>query len=267
MLLRLTDILRDVARGGIAGVIAGIVIGGLGGRVVMTLAALLNPDATGLRTENGELIGSLTVNGTLALMFFGGMFGGMVAGIVWVIMSPWLPGSALRRRLLAGPLAVAIGGFFLVNAENRDFSILQSDALIVALLLGLIAILGVAVAWLDDVLEVRLPRVDPGPDRRPSNLLLIYGVVAGIGLLFVPSVVGFLFSGEPCDCAFPLVYLGWTLVFIGVVTVDWWAIHVATGRADRPWVLIAAGRLGVIAAAIAGAGHLIPQIMTILSAA
>ncbi len=263
MILRLSTILREISRGGLAGLIAGIVIGGLGGRVVMTLAALLNPEATGLRTENGELIGSFTVNGTLALVFFGGMFGGIAAGMIWVIMSPWLPGLGWRRRLLAGPLAVALGGFFLVDRGNPDFFILGSDGVIVALLLGLVALVGVTVAWLDDLLDRRLPR----PDSQPFNFLILYGVIAGIGLLFLPITVGFYFSMEGCGCSSPPVLVGWTQVFIGAVTATWWALRLATGRLDRPRVLIIAGGLGVAAAAIAGIAHLLPQVVNILSAA
>ena len=45
---QLGEILRDIARGGIAGLAVGIVVGGLGGRVAMRLIALLIPEATGL---------------------------------------------------------------------------------------------------------------------------------------------------------------------------------------------------------------------------
>lgn len=40
---RTGEVLRDIARGGISGVVAGIVVGGLGGRLVMRIAALLHP--------------------------------------------------------------------------------------------------------------------------------------------------------------------------------------------------------------------------------
>jgi len=41
------EVLRDIARGGISGAIVAIAVGGLGGRAVMRLAAILHPDAVG----------------------------------------------------------------------------------------------------------------------------------------------------------------------------------------------------------------------------
>lgn len=54
------EVLRDIARGGIAGAIVGITVGGLGGRAVMRIAAILHPDAVGALTENGNRIGYIT---------------------------------------------------------------------------------------------------------------------------------------------------------------------------------------------------------------
>jgi hypothetical protein len=41
------EVLRDIAKGGISGAIVGIVVGGLGGRLLMRLAAVLHADAVG----------------------------------------------------------------------------------------------------------------------------------------------------------------------------------------------------------------------------
>src|SRR3990172_4984154 len=97
ILVRIVDVLRDIARGGLAAALAGIVVLGLGGRVVMRIAAAVNPDATGLRTEAGEVVGVVTAQGSLGLLVFGGLASGIVAGIVWVVVSPWIPGPARAR--------------------------------------------------------------------------------------------------------------------------------------------------------------------------
>src|SRR5215213_7874066 len=75
----LGELLRDIARSGIAGIIVGVFVAGLGGRVVMRIAAILHPRAVGLTTENGEVIGAITLSGTLALLVFGGLGMGLVA--------------------------------------------------------------------------------------------------------------------------------------------------------------------------------------------
>ena len=103
------DVLRDIARGGIAGLLTGIVVAGIGGRIVMRLAALVVPEATGRFTENGNRIGTITLDGSLALVVFVGLFFGVVAGSLWVVIRPWLPLSALARSLVTLPIAVALG--------------------------------------------------------------------------------------------------------------------------------------------------------------
>src|SRR3972149_9067477 len=85
ILVRIVDVLRATARGGLASALAGIVVLGLGGRVVMRIAAAVNPDATGLRTEAGEGVGVGAAQGSLGLLGFGGAAGGVVAGVLWVV--------------------------------------------------------------------------------------------------------------------------------------------------------------------------------------
>jgi len=44
------EILREITRGGVAGLIAGVLVAGVGGRLVMRLAALLVPESAGSLT-------------------------------------------------------------------------------------------------------------------------------------------------------------------------------------------------------------------------
>ena len=91
-------LLRDVFRGGLAGVIAGVICLGVGSRVVMRVAALLDPDQHGRLTDNGNVIGAITFEGTLELVIFVGIFGGLAAGVVWVLVRDWLPTELAPRR-------------------------------------------------------------------------------------------------------------------------------------------------------------------------
>lgn len=258
----IADVLRDVARGGLAGLLAGTLVGGLGGRVVMRLAAILNPGATGLRTENGELVGAITANGTLALVIFGGLLGGAVAGIVWVVISPWIPATGWRRSALAAVAAVALGGSFVVRAGNPDFQILKADAAIIAMLLVLVAAVGAALVWLDDRLERRLPRPGPAPDR----LVITYGLVALAGLLFMPLALDGYFSRVACHCANPPEWTGRALVATGVATAAWWAARIRTPGSASPKAVLVAGRVLLAAAVALGFLHLVPQVSRILAA-
>ena len=257
---RAATVVRDITRGGLAGVIAGVVVGGLGGRLVMRFAALLDPSAVGRRTDNGELVGAITVNGTLALLIFGGVFAGITAGVAWVVVSPWIPGQGWRRWLLTMPIAVALGGFMLVGANNPDFDILSPDWANVAMLLALVALTGAAVAWLDEWLERRLPAASRVP------VAIAYGVIVLVGLLFLPVVIDAYNSVDICGCLTPPRQTALALAVVGVTTAASWLIRVVRGQAENPRVLVVVGRAGLIAVVVVGFVHLGRQIGLILAA-
>src|SRR6185436_18707748 len=111
------EILREITRGGVAGLIAGVLVAGVGGRLVMRLAALLVPESAGSFTENGNRIGDITLGGTFALI----LFIGVVGGTLWVTVRPWLPASVGLRALISVPIAIALGTKGLVDGANPDF--------------------------------------------------------------------------------------------------------------------------------------------------
>src|SRR3954452_12277734 len=149
-------IVRDISRGGLTGLIVGVVGGGIGGRIVMRVSALLVPSSSGAFTENGNRIGDITAVGTLGLMLFG-LAVGVFAGAIWVVVSPWIPGRGLPRAVATMPLAVAVGSTVLIVGDNRDFLILDHHPAVVAVLLGLIAVIGLLFPLVDEWLDRRLP--------------------------------------------------------------------------------------------------------------
>ena len=88
----------------------GVVIGGIGGRLAMYLLARLNPEATGVVSDDGFVMGQFTLSGTLNLLVVGG-FLGTFGGVVY----------ALARHLTFGPpwwrlMSVALGAGLPVGA-------------------------------------------------------------------------------------------------------------------------------------------------------
>lgn len=229
-------ILRDIARGGLAGLPVGLVVGGLGGRLAMRLAALAVPEATGRFTENGNRIGDITLAGSLALVVFLGLFAGVAAGFVWVAIRPWLPGGWRMRALLAMPIAVAFGSFAIIDGTNPDFAILGHSPLVVAFLIGCIALVGLGVALMDEWLERRLPH----PASAGARSTVVYGLVAGLGILFGLVIVVPQFLGAGMRLA------GIALIGTGVVTLAWWTLR-ARGTGSPPTPLAALGRFGLAA--------------------
>jgi hypothetical protein len=249
------DILREIVRGGIAGVLTGAVVAGVGGRVVMRLAFLVVPGSAGSATENGNLIGQITLPGSLALVLFGAIVG-LFVGTTWVALAPWIPGSGWRRALATMPVAIALGGVGLVDGANRDFLVLEHAPLVVVLLLVLVGAIGFAVALTDEGLDRVLPRVENGSARRIG----VYGVLAGIGaLLTVPLLLGLLSDGRP--------RVGVVLAFLvaGGATVVWWRLR-SSGETSPPRALLLVARASLVAIVILGTIDLAPEVSRTLGA-
>ncbi len=244
-------VLRDIARGGLTGLIVGVVGGGIGGRIAMRIAALLVPSSSGAFTENGNRIGDITVVGTLGLMVFG-LAVGVFAGAIWVVVSPWIPGRGLRRGIATVPLAVAVGGIILIAGDNRDFLILDHHPAVVAVLLGLIAVIGLLFPLVDDWLDRRMPVTTPG--RR--GLLLAYAAVTALGtVLVVPGAInGFLTAARPSP-----IILGDLLLVTALATICWWILRFR-GETKPPTALIAVARGALVVVAVMGVAGLIPDL-------
>lgn len=247
----IVEILRDITRGGFAGALAGIVVAGIGGRIVMRLAAILVPSSVGSFTGNGNRIGDITLSGSLGLVLFG-LIVGLVGGTIWVILSPWIPGGGLRRAILTMPIAVALGATGLIEGENRDFRILQHDPGVVALLLALVALIGLSIALIDDWLDRRLPHPRAG-QKGPAALYVVVTLL-GAGLVFPFVVAGVVTSNDPATIRSGFVYLA-----IGLSTLGWWVMRVR-GQPRPPTILTILGRTGLLAAVVLGFVETVPEV-------
>lgn len=253
------EVLRDIARGGISGVVAGIGVGGLGGRLVMRIGALLHPEAVGALTENGNRIGDITLGGTLSLVLFG-LISCAMAGAVWVIVSPWIPGHSGVRPLLAAGIAIAIGTPVLIIGRNPDFVILDHDPAVVALLMALVGAIGLSIALLDSWLDRRLPHAVMG-QTRPA---VFYAIVTLMGAVLVLPFVLLVFLTSD-EYELPL-RAGYALFVVGLCTAVWWGLRV-TGRVRMPRGLVITARGAVLVAVVLGVLTSLPHVSRALGAA
>lgn len=249
----ISEVLRDIARGGIAGIFVGIFVAGLGGRLVMRLATILHEDTVGRRTEMDAIIGAMTLNGTLALLLFGGLGVGLMAAVLWVIVRPWLPGDGLGRAVITGGLAVTLGTPLLIQRTNPDFVILGYDPVVVALLLALVFAVGFSMAIADGWLDRRMPRSVLGDDPSAAGYLAL----TFFGLFLILPVVVVAMIDDPNYRA--PVRAGWGLLVVGLCTVAWWVLR-ARGRTEPPRALAIAGGLSLIVTAVLGMVTILPHV-------
>ena len=246
----LREILRDIVRGGVAGVIAGVTVGGIGGRLVMRFAALVVPNAAGSTTENGNVIGTITLGGSAGLVLLGAFFG-LFIGTIWVALAPWIPGTGIRRALATMPLAVALGAIGLISGRNPDFVVLDHAPLVVAALLVLVAAVGLVVALADDLLD----RVLPGVVNASGAVIAAYSILAFIGGLFaVTAVLGAFFGGDR-----PRIGLGLAFLIAGGATFAWWGMRLR-GVIAPPRNLTLMGRIGLVLLLALGTIDLVPEV-------
>lgn len=242
---RLAEILRDIARSGVAGLLTGLLVAGLGGRFVMRAAALLEPSAIGRFTENGNRIGEITAGGSFALLLVG-VFFGLAGAVLWVVVSPWLPVQPMARVLLAAPVAVALSALSLINGFNPDFTVLNHNAATVLLLLFLVAAAGVVLALFDHWLDGRLPVA--GASNVSDAVYLVLSV-AGAGLILPVVLAGYLGEERP---------VGLALLMTGLATVLHWAYRYR-GVVQPGW-LMPLGRAALVASVVLGTIAVAPDV-------
>jgi hypothetical protein len=161
-----------------AGLLVGVVVAGLGSRVVMRLVAAADPDARGTFTESGNIVGDITLGGSLGLLVFVGIPTGFVAGLVVFVVRRWLPAGAPWRGLALSVVLLALLGGAVIDADNIDFRLLEPAGLAVGLFGALFVVAGLALAPLADRLGPGVPRVLFRRDVTVVGGLVVAAVVA-----------------------------------------------------------------------------------------
>jgi hypothetical protein len=258
--VRAAEIVREIAIGGLACLVGGLLIVGLGGRLFMRIAALIDPSSVGSLTSNGNRIGDITVGGTLGFVVFFGLGFGAYGAVLWVAVSQWIPGRGASRALGSGAIAVGLASFFVVRPDERDFRVLEPPGASVAILIAIVAVLGAVIALTDDRLRRRLPTTDPASPWVPGYLALF-----GLGLLVAPVLVGAYFSHGEAGTFEPPIAVGAALVVVEVTTAIWWAIRVRDGRNRPPTAMVMVARCALLIAVVVGLLRLLTDVSAIVA--
>jgi hypothetical protein len=117
--------LRGVAIALVAGFWAGALITGPSVRLIMRLLAVTaGDDAQGRITEADEVVGSINLDGTIALLIFGGILPALLSGAIYIVCRRWLPGGRLAGVIFGAlHLVVAATRIDPLRPDNQDFDV------------------------------------------------------------------------------------------------------------------------------------------------
>lgn len=134
----------------VAGVALGLIIGILM-RVAMFALRVASPGSTGLISDDGFVIGEVTVSGTYNLLNLGAALG-VLGTAAYVAVRPLLIGPGWARCVTVGVTAMFLGGAAAIHADGVDFTMLDTDVavalfLAVPLVSGLVTPAVVDAVW------------------------------------------------------------------------------------------------------------------------
>ncbi|WP_261820471.1 hypothetical protein [Nocardioides sp. OK12] len=157
----------------VVGGACGAFVVGVVGRLAMFLLAALNPDATGVTSDDGFVMGQVTLSGSAQLMLAGLQLGVMGAGF-YVVVRGLIVGPSWFRLLTVSLGPAVVVGAIVVHTDGVDFRLLEPLWLAAGLFIALPA---VYVALLHVLGERALER------WRPPSWLMAIGLAPWVLLL------------------------------------------------------------------------------------
>jgi hypothetical protein len=178
----------------VSGAAAGILAAGAGGRLVMRLLAVTaGADAQGRITEAEEVVGRITVDGTLGFVVFTGVFFGTVSGAAYLLLRRWLP-AGRAGGLAYGTLLLVVAGTRLepLRRGNPDFDLVGPGWVSVVAFTVLVVFHGALVAALAGRVSRAVPLLAARPGAIAAHaplLLVLPGPSVALALIIVGVVV------------------------------------------------------------------------------
>jgi len=227
---------RGIAIAIVGGVVAGPLVLGLGGRLAMRLTAATSDDRVqGTLTEAEETVGEITLGGTIGLVIFVGVFGGLMGGFLYMLIRRWLRGPAWRAGGVVGVLGLAaFGRLAALDPESVDFELLSPRWLAVLLFVVLAPLFGIVLAALIERLDRSYPTLAARPGAIAAHIPLLLLLLAppfalavalgGVVAVYAPRIrplartwqsVGVERSGQALLAAVAALGLVWLGVGIG----------------------------------------------------
>jgi hypothetical protein len=175
-----------------SGATAGILAAGAGGRLVMRLLAVTaGADAQGRITEAEEIVGRITVDGTIGFVVFTGLFLGLPSAAGYLLVRRWLP-AGRAAGLPFGILLLVVAGTRLepLRRGNPDFNLVGPGWVAVLAFTALVVFHGALVAALAGRLSRAVPLLAAQPRAIALYAPLLLLALPGPGVALVLMGVG-----------------------------------------------------------------------------
>jgi len=173
-----------------AGVGAGILAAGAGGRLAMRLLAVTaGPTAQGRITEADQVVGRISLDGTLGFIVFTGLFFGAASGAAYLLLRRWLPGGR-TGGVAFGALLLVLAGTRLepLRPGNPDFDLVGPGWVSVAAFAALVLFHGMLLAALAGRLSRAVPLLALTPRAIIAHVPLLLLALGSVAL--VAAIVG-----------------------------------------------------------------------------
>src|SRR5215211_3003594 len=178
----------------LSGAAAGLLAAGAGGRLVMRLLAVTaGAAAQGQITEAQEIVGRITVDGTIGFVVFTGLFFGPVSGAAYLLLRRWLP-AGRAGGLAFGALLLVVAGTRLepLRRGNPDFDLVGPGWVSVVAFAVLVVFHGMLVAALAGRVSRAVPLLAARPGAIAVHAPLLLLVLPGPSVALVLIIVGVL---------------------------------------------------------------------------
>ena len=120
----------------LVGAVLGVVVGGVGGRLAMLLLARMNPEVTGVESDDGFIMGRFTVGATVNLLL-AGLFLGIVGAVIYFVVRGLRFGPRWFQVVAIGVGAGVAVAAPIVHPDGVDFTLLSPVWLAVGLFVAI----------------------------------------------------------------------------------------------------------------------------------
>lgn len=143
----------------------------------------------GVTSDDGFVIGRVTLGGTYSLMMLGAVVG-IIGVAAYRAVAPWLIGPLWFRRCTTAAASGVVVGSMLLHADGIDFTLLKPTWLAIALFVALPALFGAVVGSIADRVAADGAWGSRGPWvwMLPLGLILMFPATIGVLFFVVPVV-------------------------------------------------------------------------------